>query len=170
MCGRFQRDFNRRWEAMGQERHRRVMEDFREALDGCGLDYIGFAGPRFTWCNKREGLGMKQDRLDMGVSCYDWKQLFPNSRIHHLEYWHSEHRPLLVEVLTATDTGSDDEEFRRQRFHFEVCWAEHSDCCDLIKRNWQVSEQGEVMAGMVVAIRNCVRHTYPNGILRICWV
>ncbi|KAK9749853.1 hypothetical protein RND81_02G155300 [Saponaria officinalis] len=39
----------------GVPRSQRKMEEFREALDDCGLKDIGCEGQPFTWCNKREG-------------------------------------------------------------------------------------------------------------------
>ncbi|KAK3229371.1 hypothetical protein Dsin_001252 [Dipteronia sinensis] len=38
------------------------MEDFREALDDCGLEGLGYLSLVFTWCNKREGGEMVQER------------------------------------------------------------------------------------------------------------
>ncbi|KAK3212447.1 hypothetical protein Dsin_017153 [Dipteronia sinensis] len=55
----------------------RLMSKFREALDDCGLDDLGFTGPQFTWCNKREGNEMILERLDRCTSTPPWKLLFP---------------------------------------------------------------------------------------------
>ncbi|KAK3226094.1 hypothetical protein Dsin_005956 [Dipteronia sinensis] len=65
--------------------------------------------------------------------------LLPNSRVHHLDYWHSDHRPLLVEALTEADSVMDGDRCKQRSFHFESCWANLSDCRDLITRNWHVS-------------------------------
>ncbi|KAK3182876.1 hypothetical protein Dsin_030162 [Dipteronia sinensis] len=57
-------------------RTRRVMEDFHEVLNYCGLEDKGFRWPKFTWCNKRDSAESIQERLDKGVGCFQWKQLF----------------------------------------------------------------------------------------------
>ncbi|KAL5579315.1 hypothetical protein UlMin_011757 [Ulmus minor] len=62
----------------------------------CSKAYM--EGPKFIW--KR---GMKsclvQERLDRMLGNSGWLDLFPNSLIHHLSSWGSDHRPLLVERL-----------------------------------------------------------------------
>ncbi|KAK3221477.1 hypothetical protein Dsin_008502 [Dipteronia sinensis] len=52
-------------------RSRMLMESSREALDYCGLDDLGFRGPMFSWCNKRDGNELVQERLDRGVCNLD---------------------------------------------------------------------------------------------------
>ncbi|KAK2659344.1 hypothetical protein Ddye_005877 [Dipteronia dyeriana] len=48
----------------GFQRPRWQLDCFRAVIDECGLQDIGFMGPSFTWCNKREGSTMFQERLD----------------------------------------------------------------------------------------------------------
>ncbi|KAK2640566.1 hypothetical protein Ddye_028361 [Dipteronia dyeriana] len=43
------------------------IERFRETLDECGLQDLGFMGPSFTWCDKRDREEMIQERLDRCV-------------------------------------------------------------------------------------------------------
>ncbi|KAK3230697.1 hypothetical protein Dsin_002578 [Dipteronia sinensis] len=75
MCGGFQRDIDRRREVRGSG----------PILSGYG----GFSGgPGLLWSGKH--------RL-----C--WPKLFPNSRIHHLDYWYLDHHHLLVKILTVAD-------------------------------------------------------------------
>ncbi|KAK2649046.1 hypothetical protein Ddye_016535 [Dipteronia dyeriana] len=40
------------------------VESFWDTLDDCGLQDLGFTGPSFTWCNKRNGEEMIHERLD----------------------------------------------------------------------------------------------------------
>ncbi|KAK2654365.1 hypothetical protein Ddye_014221 [Dipteronia dyeriana] len=42
-------------------------------------------------------------RLDHGVSCYAWKQMYLNAYMKHLDFWSSNHRPILIEVLAAEE-------------------------------------------------------------------
>ena len=73
----------------GVPRNRVQIENFREALDFCGLDDFGFRGSLFTWCNKRNGIDSVQKRLDRGN--FDWNQLFPRAIVNHLKFWYSDH-------------------------------------------------------------------------------
>ena len=78
------------------DRADRQMQGFRDALDYCGFKDLGFNGYPFTWCNRRPGDHNVWIRLDRGVATVDWLLQFPTSRIHHLECFHSDHRPILL--------------------------------------------------------------------------
>ena len=80
----------------GMRRSWGSMTDFREAMEDNGLKDIGFSGPIFTWSNKREGELMIMERLDRGLCNNYWRSLFPNSKIHHLQFWGSDHHPLIL--------------------------------------------------------------------------
>ncbi|KAK2641420.1 hypothetical protein Ddye_023183 [Dipteronia dyeriana] len=56
----------------GIQRPQNLMENFRSALNDCGLQDIGFVGSTFTWCNKRDGEDMIQERLDRVVCDCQW--------------------------------------------------------------------------------------------------
>ena len=72
------------------------MQGFRDALDFCRLRDIGFNGYPFTWCNRRPRVQNVWIRLDMGVALVEWILKFPSSQIHHLEAFHSDHKPILL--------------------------------------------------------------------------
>ena len=52
------------------------MEAFREALEGCQLEDLGFKGYPFTWNNKRLGEANTKLRLDRAVATMEWKNKF----------------------------------------------------------------------------------------------
>lgn len=57
----------------------RRMEEFRRALDECGLEDIGYTGPWFPWeCGKLPKTNIRE-RLDRGVANVDWIHNFLNS-------------------------------------------------------------------------------------------
>ena len=78
------------------DRLKRQMQGFRDALDFCRLRDIGFNGYPFTWCNRRPRVQNVWIRLDRGVALVEWILKFPSSRIHHLEAFHSDHKPILL--------------------------------------------------------------------------
>lgn len=54
------------------------MRDFQETVNYCSLTDLGYQGPKFTWCNKRdEGLICK--KLDRVLVNDTWCQKFPHS-------------------------------------------------------------------------------------------
>ncbi|KAK2664585.1 hypothetical protein Ddye_003159 [Dipteronia dyeriana] len=50
----------------GVKKPQSQLESFREAVDYCGLEDLGFSGPPFTWSNKRD-IGHIQERFDRGI-------------------------------------------------------------------------------------------------------
>ncbi|KAK3218735.1 hypothetical protein Dsin_012705 [Dipteronia sinensis] len=101
----------------------KLLAGFREALDDCGLDDLGYTGQQFTWCNKREGEAFIQERLDRCVGNLDWQTSFPDFQVSHLDYWHSDHRLIILEF--SDNLGATGEANRKQRFHFEECWIDN---------------------------------------------
>ena len=72
------------------------MQGFRDALDYCALKGLGYTGFPYTWCNRRPGDQNTWIHLDRGVATVDWVLQFPAFRIHHLDAFHSDHKPLLL--------------------------------------------------------------------------
>ena len=68
----------------GAMRRERQMIDFRDALDFCGFQDLGFVGSLFTWCNNQFDGIVTWIRLDRGVVTNPWIQMFPLTRVHHM--------------------------------------------------------------------------------------
>lgn len=93
-------------------------------MDDCRLKDLGFNDFPFTWCNRRPGDQNVWVRLDRGVASIDWILRFPATRIHHLEAFHSDHKPLLLV------SDSELKRFYRKGrpFRFESMWLKDSTC------------------------------------------
>lgn len=62
----------------GLERSQSCMDEFREALEDCGLSYLGFEGNPFTWRNNsHDSAKYIQERLDRAVANDEWMARFP---------------------------------------------------------------------------------------------
>ena len=114
------------------DRPEQQMQSFRDALDYCRLKDLGFNGYPFTWCNRRSGDQNTWIRLDRGVATIDWILRFPTTRIHHLDAFHSDHKPLLL---------CPDSEYKRfyrrgKLFRFEAMWLKDLSCESVIKEVW----------------------------------
>ncbi|KAL5734017.1 hypothetical protein ACOSP7_031878 [Xanthoceras sorbifolium] len=97
-----------------------LIDNVREAVGYCGLQDLGFFGPEFTWCNKREGVDLIQVRLDHCFCNLAW----------------SDHRPILLEVLEERVALGPATIRRKKRFHFEFAWADLPKCKEAIKQSW----------------------------------
>ena len=74
------------------------VDAFKEALESCQLQDLGFKGYSFTWNNKRLGEANTKIRLDKGVANEAWLRKFPLNRVTHLSAHASDHLPLLLQV------------------------------------------------------------------------
>ena len=113
------------------DRPKRQMQGFRDALDFYGFKDPRFNGFPFTWCNRRPSDYNVWIRLDHGVATVDWLLRFPTSRIHHLECFHSDHRPILL-ILDV-----EQKRFYRKGcpFRFEAIWLKDKSCEDVVKHS-----------------------------------
>lgn len=114
---------------------------------------MGFLGLLFTWSNRRSGDDLVQEGLDRGVRSFEWQQMFPNSYVHHLDLWFSDHMPLIIDIMDVNSQFGADK--RMRRFHFKSCWHEQEACKALVRRNWVLSGGPVAMDRVVVAISKC---------------
>ncbi|KAL0013129.1 hypothetical protein SO802_000198 [Lithocarpus litseifolius] len=127
------------------------MQSFRDALDFCGLKDLGFTGFPFTWCNRRPGAHNVWIRLDRGVATVNWMLRFSSTRVHHLDAFHSDHKPLLL----CTDS-----EFKRfyrkgRPFRFEAMWIKEESCERVVRESWDASNEVTRVAGFNRKIIMC---------------
>ncbi|KAL5555671.1 hypothetical protein UlMin_037907 [Ulmus minor] len=144
----------------GGDRASYLLRNFREAIEYCNLADLGFRGPKFTWCRGSNNSNFIQERLDRMLGNRGWSDMFPNSIVHHLRLWGSDHRPLLVEVLKDGEISSLGRSLRRGRFHFEEVWADEPECRDTILKHWR-----EQTAGNLVEVANKL-HQCASDLLR----
>jgi ribonuclease HI len=115
----------------GKLRHNNLMEAFRQTLEACGLTDLGFIGPKFTWSNCQEGIGLIKERLDRGVCNIAWRTMFPDSQINVGAAISSDHAPLVLRLL-----GSQGQAKKRPRFFYDSCWALDKGYQEVMAKSW----------------------------------
>ena len=73
------------------------MDAFREVLEACGLQDLGFEGDCFTWRNNQyTEAGFIRERLDRAVSNPEWRGMFLGARVVNGDPKHPDHRPVII--------------------------------------------------------------------------
>ena len=83
-------------------------------INKCGFFDLGFNGPRFTSCNKREPQYQIWERLDLALANAEWFKLYENFRVQHLDMIEFDHRPLLLDTEPIIRSKGN--------FHFQAMW------------------------------------------------
>ncbi|XP_030945010.1 uncharacterized protein LOC115969488 [Quercus lobata] len=103
---------------------------FKECLDKCNMIDIGFAGPRYTWTNRREIQVLIQQRIDKSFVNPQWCLLYPNAKVTHLPRYHSDHCPVLLEMQPGVSRG------KKRSFRFQTCWLLDPTFPDIVSQAW----------------------------------
>ncbi|XP_074300606.1 uncharacterized protein LOC141631893 [Silene latifolia] len=119
------------------------MNNFRYAVDDCGLRDLPYEGYAFTFDNGQEGDANRQCRLDRAMVNGEWSDKFPYAKLLHLDREWSDHAP-----IKALLNGRRDAEGRAPKmFRFEQIWVGHDGCEDVVKRAWE-TEDGELISSL----------------------
>ena len=78
--------------------HIAQIDAFREALEICQLEDLGYKGYPFTWTNKRPSDANTKLRLDRAVATKGWIDNFPVSNVVHLLPHALDHIPISIHV------------------------------------------------------------------------
>ena len=132
--------------------HTAQIDAFRQALDICQLEDLGYKGYPFTWTNKRPSDANTKLRLDRVMATKGWIDNFPISNVVHLLPHASDHIPITIHV----------QKFRKKNrradrgFKFEESWLLWDDCKAQIQQAWNLSGNGEKgLAAIHAKIRAC---------------
>ncbi|KAK9741228.1 hypothetical protein RND81_03G090600 [Saponaria officinalis] len=125
------------------------MNDFRSAIDDCGLLDLGYVGDPFTWWNKQSEPNDIYEGLDRALVKPDWVDLHPTLLLHHLARESSDHNPIKISRPTNTSRR------KRRYFKFEDVWVTSANCEEVVRDAWtdHVATNGD--APEVMKIKRC---------------
>ena len=104
--------------------------EFKECLDNCNFLDLGFAGPKYTWTNKRPVSSLILERIDRCFGNPSWRMLYPEATVTHLPRTFSDHCPVLIDLL-----GSKSESNNRP-FRFHTMWLLHPQFPKVVEEAW----------------------------------
>ncbi|KAF7825238.1 ribonuclease H [Senna tora] len=135
----------------GAPKNFRCMMEFREALDICGLQDIGFTGYPYTWSNGRCGEDNIQERLDQACASEEWLSLFPFVSVEHNTRSFSYHCAV---VITFDDENPDANRKAKRLFRFEESWCNEDSCGELVDLGW---EAGSDVVDKIKKVASCFK-------------
>lgn len=115
LCGDFNEILFNSEKMGGHEKPNRLLNNFRKALNDCKLMDMGYFKKPYTWIKKREDVVVVKERLDSCVCSSQFYQIFPLSRVKHLDFTSSDHCPLEI-VVRKSYTNQRKPQERRFRF------------------------------------------------------
>ncbi|XP_073120906.1 uncharacterized protein [Henckelia pumila] len=129
--------------------------DFRGVLDDCNLQSLHCEGDIFTWVNRRNSDGLIFERLDRFASSFSWRMLYPAAKCTSLDFYHSDHRPIHINLGTDSALALVGRQSVRRRFRFEPMWLRDRECEGVIVEGWHKPSHGATLLDM---IQSCSNH------------
>lgn len=119
--------------------------NFKNHLESCLLNDLGFHGPRYTWSNKRINNyhtllfflvinyhTLIKERLDRFLGNDLWLKLYTETKIYHLHSGASDHIPLLLHTYSSRP--------KQPLFKFKPMWLTNPSFNVLIDNIWVVTK------------------------------
>ncbi|XP_074271258.1 uncharacterized protein LOC141595186 [Silene latifolia] len=125
-------DFNKillSTEMKGGSRPQWQMNNFRAAVDECGLRDITWEGYNFSWDNGQVGDANRQCMLDRALSSSTWTDMFPYAHLCYLNREWSDHAPIKLILNSRVDGVQGGRSFK-----FEQIWVGEEGCAEAVER------------------------------------
>ncbi|PON86984.1 Endonuclease/exonuclease/phosphatase, partial [Trema orientale] len=74
-----------------------------------------------------------QERIDRFICNESWRTLFPLAAVENLDFYKSNHRPIL---LTLTEKLENQGDRHDRPFRFEPFWVNENDCMEIVNSHW----------------------------------
>jgi hypothetical protein len=155
-------DFNEilhSWEKEGGvPRAQCYMDRFKEALEFCELDDLGFVGDAFTWRNhSHDAAKYVHERLDREVATQSWRNRFLGYKVINGDPRHSDHCPIIVDTHGSVRPRRGPAPAHMPRF--EAKWLEEEGCSAIVENAWSIATDihGKDVAGAMKGVLGDLR-------------
>jgi hypothetical protein len=136
------------------------MRAFREAVEDCSLQDLGWTGVAYTWDNRQTGPSNVKARLDRGLANADFLQRFEHVRVRHICTAESDHCMVLVELrenLRQPQSGG------AKQFRYVNVWQTHVDYDRLVAESWLKNQNPQGLQGVVDCLNSLHKELEPWG-------
>jgi hypothetical protein len=124
----------------GAMRPQRCMQGFRDALNVCYLEDMGYEGEIFTWRR-----GQIRERLDRDVCNSRWAAMFPLAGVVNENFDKSDHRPILVDTKRY---ASMQRSVTKPPMRFEARWLCENFVETIIQTAWDRAKEMHAEASL----------------------
>lgn len=131
--------------------------EFKGFLDECNILDLGFAGPKFTWTNRRPISNLIIERIDRCFANPVWRLLYPKAIVTHLPRTFLDHYLVLIELCRASVNHLN------KPFRFQSMWLLHQDFPRVVQQAWTEDRiLQEVILDFVVRARRWYIEVFGN--------
>ena len=123
---------------------------FRDALDFCDLQDLGFNGPNYTWCNRSLRQKHTLIHLDIMVANFAWRAIFCRAKVQHRSMVTSDHYSLLLHLTHRRKAWK-----RKRQFHFETMWLQDLACKEVVELAWNGISTTNENHTIQAKVKNC---------------
>ncbi|XP_074266578.1 uncharacterized protein LOC141589854 [Silene latifolia] len=107
------------------------MNNFKAAVDECGLRDVSWEGYNFSFDNGQSRDANRQSMIDRAMCAGPWLDLFPFAKLFYLDRAWSDHSPLKL-VLNIREL----EGVKRRQIRFEQIWTEDEGRGEVVERGF----------------------------------
>lgn len=104
--------------------------EFKGCLDECNMLDLDFAGPKFTWTNRRPISNLILERIDKCFGNPVWRFLYPEAIVTHLPRTFLDHCPILIELCRSSANHLN------KPFRFQMIWLLHLEFPRVVQEAW----------------------------------
>ncbi|KAM0845547.1 hypothetical protein ACQ4PT_056296 [Festuca glaucescens] len=116
------------------------IELFRSCMEDCSLTDMGFSGPKFTWCNRRDAQSNVRVCLDRAVCNNDFLARFDACHVENVITTSSDHYAIVVDFDAAKD--SQPRQPVQHSFRYEAMWCRADDYKATVEQAWNSGPSG----------------------------
>ena len=121
------------------------MVNFREALEQCRLEDLGFTGNWFTWERGNVVENNVRERLDGVVASRGWREIFSNFLVKHATRFALDHCAIVIDTEECKERTIQKV---KRKFRFKAMWSKEEDCVDIIKEAWGNNDDSSMEENM----------------------
>jgi hypothetical protein len=141
----------------GNPRPKTYMQAFRDGLNDCNLEDMGYSGDIFTWRR-----GRIREQLDRALVNEAWLTMHPDASLQHLDCMRSDHRPILLETKQQLEVPIQGKNF------FEAKWLKEESFRSVVEQAWARAEAETTDGGVLakLAHMHSALHAWDADVLK----